>query len=290
MSELGTTQLDAVNAFASSATHIYSAKASGLYQSDDAGQSWQLMTDEAQTYGSPVTSIAAVNDTLFAGLNGAILCTDDRGDSWRVIALSAPPPLVSSIVISPDYNNDGTVFAGTTEDGVFVSTNYGENWSPWNFGLIDLDIYCLALSPNFANDATIYAGTETGVFCSHNAGKSWHDIPFPMESAPVLSLSVTEDEMMFAGTDGNGLFVSDDNGHNWSRLLQSTELTVDTIHSTQVNTDHLVILADEHLIQIQLSDFTPTVLKSFTDQYALAFGQTDTNWIVGFVDGLIEII
>lgn len=290
MSEQVTTQLDAVTAFANNTTSIYAAKASGLYRSDDKGLSWDCMTEDAQTGGSVVTSVEVIHDTVLAGLNGAVLHTADDGQSWKVMALGLPPPLVSAIVASPNYKDDETIFAGTAEDGVFVSTDDGQTWTPWNFGLIDLDIYCLALSPNFGTDTTIYAGTETGIFCSHNRGKSWHDVPFPVEYAPVLSLALTGNGQMFAGTDGNGLFMSDNMGQNWSPMLQSTALDIDFIHQMKVDEDQLVILTDDHLLQIQLSEFAHTILKTFTDEQALTFGKTDVGWLIGYIDGRIESI
>ena len=66
MSELSSIHLDTVTALAINGNYIYVAKASGLYQSDDAGQSWQLITDESQTGGSPVTAISVDGKTLFA--------------------------------------------------------------------------------------------------------------------------------------------------------------------------------------------------------------------------------
>lgn len=289
MSELDTTQLDTVTAFARNQTTIYAAKGSGLYRSDDNGQSWECMTDDAQTGGSVVTSVEVIDDTLLAGLNGAVLQSTNDGESWKVMALASPPPIVSAIVASPNYREDQTIYAGTAEDGVFVTNDDGQTWTPWNLGLIDLDIYCLALSPNYATDSTIYAGTETGIFCSRNAGKSWHEVPFPMDYAPVLSLCLTGSGQMFAGTDGNGLFISDNMGQDWSPLLQSSDLATDFIHQMKVNNDQLVVLTDDYLLQIELSDFTYTVLKTFTDGQPLALGKIESGWLVGYIDGHIEL-
>jgi hypothetical protein len=44
------------------------------------------------------------------------------------------------------------------EDGVLSSSDRGWRWIAWNFGLLDLNIYSMAISPEFASDETIYAG------------------------------------------------------------------------------------------------------------------------------------
>ena len=286
-----TTKLDAVTAFAGNSTDIYAAKASGLYRSQEDGQSWVCLTDDTVTGGSAVTAIEMIDETIFAGLNGAILHSDDAGQNWQLIALANPPPLLSTIIASPNYRDDGTIFAGTAEDGVFVSTDFGLRWTPWNFGLIDMDVNCLALSPDFASNKTLYAGTETGLFFSQNTGKSWHSVPFPTEFAPILCLAMTQNGIMFAGTDYNGLFVSDDAGQNWSSLPTSETDDNDTIHSIQVNHDALFILTDTNLVQLHLSDYTSATLKTFTDeQQPLALIKTGSYCLTGYVDGHIDVI
>jgi photosystem II stability/assembly factor-like uncharacterized protein len=111
------------------------------------------------------------------------------------------------------------VFAGALEDGVFCSTDRGTYWSSWNFGLLDLNVIYMAVSPDFANDETVFVGTETGIFRSTNGGRAWREVGFPTELAPVLALAISPrfaaDQTLFAGTE-QGLHRSTDQGANWS--------------------------------------------------------------------------
>lgn len=279
--------LDTVTAITSYADVLYIAKVSGLYCSDDMGQSWRRITDDAPTDGSPVTAVAVHDKAILAGLNGGVLRSVDAGMSWHVIALSAPPPLVSALVMSPNFENDGIAFAGTAEDGVFITSDYGESWMSWNFGLIDLDIYCLALSPNFANDMTLYVGTETGLFCSRNAGKSWHDLPFPMTDAPVLSMAITPAGQIVLGTEDNGLFVSDDNGQTW---LPIPTVERGTIHTIQAVGERVFVLTEQQVLIVQLSDLTVTTHTTFDDVSPIVLGQAGDRWLVGYTDGRSDVI
>ncbi len=108
------------------------------------------------------------------------------------------------------------------EDGVFRSADRGDSWSAGNFGLLDLAVLALALSPAFADDGLIVAGTESGVFVSTNGGRAWRETGFPAEHAPVLSLALSPasetDGTIFAGTDAAGLWSSADRGRTWARL------------------------------------------------------------------------
>ncbi len=124
----------------------------------------------------------------------------------RPIAL--PPPFVHSLAVSPQFAQDGVVLAGTMEDGVFRSGDRGAQWAAWNFGLLDLSVLCLSMSPAYADDETVFAGTDSGIFRSMNGGRAWRELEFPPDWAPVLSLALSPgfgaDGMLFAGTEFGG--------------------------------------------------------------------------------------
>jgi uncharacterized protein (TIGR03437 family) len=63
-------------------------------------------------------------------------------------------------VIAP--NDSNTVYAATSEDGVYKSVDGGRNWARFNDGLTNLNIRALAIVPGAP--ATLYAATPTGVF------------------------------------------------------------------------------------------------------------------------------
>ena len=161
---------------------------------------------------------------MFAGISGSILRSYDGGETWQASELPLPPPLVSCLAVSPNYEIDGVVFAGTMEDGVFRSADRGAHWMAWNFGLYDPHILALAISPDFEEDNTLFVGAEAGIFCSTTNGRSWRELPFPNELAPVQSLAISWaykfDGLLFAGTESSGLFQSIDRGGNWTRVAE----------------------------------------------------------------------
>ena len=52
------------------------------------------------------------------------------------------------------------------QDGIFRSADRGVRWMGWNFGLYDSNIDALAV----ADSQVIFTGTQSGIFCSTNAG------------------------------------------------------------------------------------------------------------------------
>ncbi len=203
----------------------YAACASGLYRSRDGGARWDLLP----TSPEPVTTAVAVSPafaddrSLFAAVKGGVLRSTDSGDSWFTAGFPAPPPVFSSLVASPDFERDGFLLAGTLEDGVFSSSDRGGRWQPWNFGLFDFNVLCLALSPAWIEDETAYAGTETGLYRSTNGGRAWRHSGFPAELAPALCLACFENgcsgsSRLLVGTESKGLLASCDQGDTWERL------------------------------------------------------------------------
>jgi photosystem II stability/assembly factor-like uncharacterized protein len=207
---------------------VFAARSSGLFRSDDGGQTWRSVYGSlALTEPLPTTAVAVSPDfgadrTLFAGVSGGILQSTDGGQTWRAARLPPPPPTISCLVISPAFAQDGVLLAGTLEDGVFRSADRGRRWSAWNFGLLDLNVLCLAASPGFAEDETLYAGTNSGVFRSTNGGRAWREVTLSMGFEPVLSLALSpnyvDDGGVFAGTENHGLLYSPDRGAAWRRL------------------------------------------------------------------------
>jgi len=206
----------------------FAACLSGLKRSDDCGRTWyNAYAGPAFDSSAPTLAVVVAPDfanehLIVAGLAGGFLRSEDNGQHWEGIVLPSPPPTVSAMAISPNFSSDGIIFAATLEDGVFCSNNRGQTWAAWNFGLLDLNVFCLALSPAFACDETLLAGTESGIFRSTNGGRAWRELNLPCGFATVLALSFSpnyvSDGVIYAGTEASGIFCLDSSGSQWKRI------------------------------------------------------------------------
>ncbi len=239
-------QPDTIFGLAASGETWYAARVSGLYRSHDHGATWHSAFDSLSS-AEPVTAsaIAAVGGTLFAGTKGAVLGSTDGAETWQAVGLAAPPPQVTALAVSPNYAADGVVLAGTAEDGIFLSSDRGQSWIPGTSALLDQHVFALAISPDFHSDGVVFAGTESGVYISRNGGHSWRETPFPMSAAPVLCLGLSHDRRLYAGTEDNGLYASDDLGVSWQPL--NPEFASGTVNAIQLDGEHVYLLLDDQL-------------------------------------------
>lgn len=283
-------QTDTVYALSASGRYVYAARLSGLYRSADEGASWQ---NTFATLDQPLaaTAVITVGETVFAGVKGAVLRSDDAGSNWHIAGLASPPPQVVALAVSPHFADDGVIVAGTADDGVFVSTDGGMNWVAWNFGLLDYHIFALAFSPNFNRDGTLYAGTESGIFRSHNNGRSWNELSFPMTAAPVLSLAAAS-HRLFAGTETNGIFTSEDGGASWQQSdNQKFDSAANALWVSDTHPGNVWLLLEDSLLYSPSHGQTWEHKYSFPpEKSAMAFavvGNSD-RMLVGFADGSVQ--
>jgi len=221
-------QFAASRAFGRKDTSCFAARFSGLYRSSDGGTTWhRAFTSSNMGEEFPALAVVVPPDPederdIFVGIKGGILRSSDDGQNWESPLHSTPPSTVSALAISPNFIQDGTLFAGTLEDGVFRSSDRGWQWAAWNFGLMDLRTLCLAISPNFTSDEMLFVGTQSGIFRSTNGGRAWREVDLPVGYQAVLSLAFSpdfaQDTTLFAGTEKRGLLRSTDAGQTWVRL------------------------------------------------------------------------
>lgn len=200
---------------------LFAATEQTILASHDGGLTWQdsLRGLRGET-PIPVASVLAVRNgpeaLVLGGLLGGVLRSADGGQTWQVLPLPEPAPVITCLVqVRP-----GQILAGTADDGILVSADGGKTWARWSFGLLDPHVYCLGVFETGADRAPVFAGTETGIFRSHNNGRTWREVDFPLDAAPVLSILVAPAPgdgcaLLFAGTETGGLFRSKDQGITW---------------------------------------------------------------------------
>ena len=206
---------------------------SGLYQTKNGGASWSpVMRDKHK-----ITAIAFApqqkKQIIIGDQRGNLFYSTDRGDHWQSLTTLKNSGAITTMLFSPDFISDHTMWVGTEQGGILKTVDGGISFSRVNHGISDQTITSLAISPNYQQDQTIFVSTwHQGIFRSTNKGSSWQEYGkgltkdgqadlanFKRSHFSDLSISpnFSEDRTIFlAGFDG--LFKSIDGGRVWQEL------------------------------------------------------------------------
>lgn len=184
---------------------LYAASDSGgVYKSVDGGASW----------GSASTNLAGASaKSASQGTGGSPLPPADEPESDALTSKSANATIPPVLTLAIDQRQPSTLYAGTSQSGLYKSTNAGASWN--TTGLGSGTINAIAVDPN----SNLYAGADSGsgsLLKSIDGGASWSkkNIGLSGRTVQALSIDSLHPSRIFAGTD-LGIFVTEDAGEHW---------------------------------------------------------------------------
>lgn len=132
-------------------------------------------------------------------------------------------PVTAGSVQALAEGADGTIYAGTFGDGVYIKRRDADLWTPAEQGPTDRFLMTLATTP----DGAVFAGTiQGGMFRSDDGGRRW--VASGEGIGPEQVASILHDPrsgLLYAGT-GSGVFKSADRGRRWEAANSGLELTL----------------------------------------------------------------
>jgi photosystem II stability/assembly factor-like uncharacterized protein len=184
---------------------------SALFSSSDSGKSWSSLN-------FPNSFIADV-----AGGGGALfIATREKGlfrrmgAKWEQVggSIGSAP---TAIAVAP--NAPAVLYAGTTELGVFKSTDGGNTWFRVSVGLPSKSVTVVNVDPQNAD--TVLCGFESGggVYMTENGGASWRRLNMALPEPYFVQVIRRESNSgaIYVGTT-TGLRVTFDKGNTWIGL------------------------------------------------------------------------
>ena len=114
--------------------------------------------------------------------------------------------------------SNGYIFIATY-NGIFRSTNNGQNWMKKITGLYSSTINVIA--GNLADE--LYVGVPGGsIFKSSNYGDSWTKVNPGMTSSGIIALNIGKNNFIYAVNGGfpGDVFLSEDNGNSWQNIAE----------------------------------------------------------------------
>ncbi len=193
-------------------TLFASATTSGLFRSEDHGQTW-IKLDSIGGFSRGISSLPD-GTLLHVGKSGFMRSTDN-GLSWTVLNSG----LTDEILVAVSSLPDGTVFVAAPATGIFRSSDQGSNWE------------LLANSPKdarklfFSASGHLWAAGE-GLWSSSDRGEHWEEA---MEGLPTRIRGIAEDDAgniyVCSNRVNGGIYRSQDNGTTWEVIYDETQRT-----------------------------------------------------------------
>jgi photosystem II stability/assembly factor-like uncharacterized protein len=197
----------------------------GIYKSYDSMDfNINAHGSDYKMYGKHINRIvvgADIFNTVYAATQEGVYKSSDDGNTW--INMSAG--LDTLDVLSLDFDENGTIFAGTAGYGAyFYNETKGEwthmgrntaqgNWFAWERAIYQYSAFLF--DPDV--DGKIYLGHFPGGFyISEDHGNSWKCSSVGIGNDGLFSLTMhpTDHDIIFAGTY-NGVIKSNDRGRTW---------------------------------------------------------------------------
>ncbi|MEI6851574.1 MAG: T9SS type A sorting domain-containing protein [Bacteroidota bacterium] len=179
----------------------------GIYRSANNGGNWT-----AVNYGLPmngnndypdVHALAIKGNNIYAGTSiGKLYWSPNNGNNWALSGTGLSTNSISGIITSND-----SIFI-CNDDGVYYSTNNGSTCTKFTNGCPNTTFFSIV-----KKGPTIFAGTTVGVYYLPNSSGSW--IAANNGLNVTIKALATWGNYIFVGTQGNGVFLSYNNGANW---------------------------------------------------------------------------
>jgi photosystem II stability/assembly factor-like uncharacterized protein len=181
---------------------IYAAtggRSNTVFQSTDNGDTWTQCDNGLMNTGINALAVNS-KDYIFAGTLDGIFLSTDGGKSWA----QKNNGLTNTSVYSLAVNSNDFLFAGTLHDGeIFFSTNSGDHWIQRSNNLNTSFVRSFAF-----HESQIYTGSYDGIFRSVDNGETWAKMNSGLLNKMVQSLVIDDEERIYAGTWGAGVYMN----------------------------------------------------------------------------------
>ena len=261
---------------------IFLGKTTGLYKTTDSGKFWRHINVWNPKWGYFVYPAPGKDsrDVFTATYNSGISRSHDNGETWSSANVGITSAFANGMELSPNYEDDKTIFVLDIATGLYRSQNAGRSWS--RVDAVDTAkvvgnpvLYRkLGVSPEFGDDGLVFLFSVPRRILGVPEKHVWR---FNDKTKKLTQLSIgrnnnyinrfafspqgSKQKLVFAAT-AQGIFRSEDSGDSWTQVSRngSQKLFV----SPDFDADGLVYSMDNkgrlHVSTDKGESFKPTKL------------------------------
>jgi len=200
----------------------------GILRSTNGGQDWDVVCDYP---GIQAICVVPEADRGWAGTeDGRLLVSLDGGATWKEASSPCEGQEILSLVASSTFQQDQTVFMGTSipatgskppRVAIWRSTDGGKSWRQITTQVTDARWVDVSMPVGVSDNVADQAVLATGPFCLRplrRAKDVWISTRVDPNGANTLGVvaigEIDKDAVLFAAT-GNGVYRSLDSGRTW---------------------------------------------------------------------------
>jgi photosystem II stability/assembly factor-like uncharacterized protein len=190
----------------------------GIFRSDDAGQSWKQLPTQSQAGLIHVESLAIdprTSNTIYAGTFYLPYKSVDGGKSWRSIKNGI---IDDSDIFAIDIDpRDPNHIIASACSGIYETKNAGEEWRKVQ-GIPSQSRRTRAILQHPSVAGVVFAGTTEGFWRSDKNGDpdSWMVTTSRQLEINSIAVHPSRPDVIFIGTNNYGVMVSNDGGKSFT--------------------------------------------------------------------------
>ena len=181
----------------------------GLFTTTDRGVTWQHWGWHYEKCFSVAIAPGSDGRTLYLSCGNGVLKSGDGGANWII---ATDWRMTECLKAAVDPQNPQIVYAATAY-GIFKTSDGGARWEEKNGGLHSTFTPIIAFDVD--NPKVLYCATEAGVFYSDNGAERWELLGLKDLGIRALVQHATQSNLLIAGTEDNGVMISQDRGKSW---------------------------------------------------------------------------
>ncbi len=192
----------------------------GIFRSDDAGESWKQLPTQSTSGLLHVESLAIdprTTNTIYAGTFHLPYKSDDGGKTWRSIKEGI---IDDSDIFAIDIDpRDPNHIIASACSGIYETKNAGDSWRKVQ-GIPSQSRRTRAILQHPSSPGVVFAGTTEGFWLSEKNGDadSWMVTTSRQLEINSIAVHSSRPEMIYIGTNNYGIMVSSDGGKSFTPM------------------------------------------------------------------------